>query len=73
MKSNSTVLRMPISAGVPKLTMPVVVGMGLKDAVYMLENKGLKVLASGRGRVINQSLAAGTAFKKGQTVTLLLN
>lgn len=73
MKNNSTVLRTPLSAGVPKLTMPVVVGMGLKDAVYMLENKGLKVLASGRGRVINQSMAAGTAFKKGQTVTLLLN
>lgn len=52
---------------------PNVVGMGLKDAVYLLENMGLKVTASGRGRVLNQSLTAGTEFKKSQTISLLLN
>ena len=52
---------------------PGVVGMGLKDAVYLMENKGLKVSATGRGRVVSQSLAPGTPFKKGQSVALFLN
>jgi cell division protein FtsI (penicillin-binding protein 3) len=47
--------------------------MGLKDAVYLLENSGLKVAAAGRGRVMNQSVTAGTNFKKGQTISLVLN
>jgi cell division protein FtsI (penicillin-binding protein 3) len=41
--------------------------------VYLMENKGLKVIATGRGRVLSQSMPAGTSFKKGQTVTLFLN
>jgi cell division protein FtsI (penicillin-binding protein 3) len=52
---------------------PNVVGMGLKDAVYLLENKGLKVTVTGRGRVMNQSLTAGTNFNKNQNITLILN
>ena len=52
---------------------PDVTGMGLKDAVYMLENKGLIVEAKGRGRVLNQSLIAGTNFIKGQKISLMLN
>ena len=52
---------------------PDVTGMGLKDAVYLLENKGFKTAVSGRGRVINQSIAAGTNFTKGQKISLVLN
>ena len=52
---------------------PSVIGMGLKDAVYLAENKGLKVIANGRGRVTSQSLPPGATFKKGQAITLLLN
>lgn len=52
---------------------PNVVGMGLKDAVYLLENKGLKVTITGRGRVMNQSLTAGTNFTKNQNIALILN
>ncbi|MGN6246929.1 MAG: penicillin-binding protein [Ginsengibacter sp.] len=52
---------------------PDVTGMGLKDAIYLLENMGLKVSASGRGKVIYQSLAQNTAFSKGQTIKLQLN
>ena len=52
---------------------PDVTGMGLKDAVYLLENKGLIVQVQGRGRVMNQSLVAGTGFTKGQKISLLLN
>ncbi len=73
MKNNKAFLRIPASTGTPAFITPSVIGMGLKDAVYLMENKGLKVTASGRGRVLNQSLVAGTTFKKGQTVTLFLN
>jgi cell division protein FtsI (penicillin-binding protein 3) len=52
---------------------PDVTGMGLKDAIYLLENKGFKAIVSGRGRVINQSIAAGTNFTKGQKISLVLN
>ena len=54
-------------------TIPDVVGMGLKDAVYLLENRGLKVTATGRGKVVNQSLAGGTNINKTQTISLILN
>ena len=54
-------------------SMPKVVGLGLKDAVYMLENYGLKVTAGGRGKVIYQSLPEGTTFTKGETINIQLN
>ncbi len=54
-------------------TTPDVGGMGLKDAVYILENKGLKIALQGKGKVISQSIAAGTNFTKGQKITLFLN
>ena len=52
--------------------MPNVVGMGAKDAVYLLESAGLKVHLSGIGRVRRQSLPAGSRIVKGRTVTLTL-
>jgi cell division protein FtsI (penicillin-binding protein 3) len=52
---------------------PDVSGMGLKDAVYLLENMGLKVSASGRGRVASQSLAPESEFKKGESIKIQLN
>ncbi len=73
MKNNTAVLNLPVSPRSPALITPSVIGMGLKDAVHLLENKGLRVTASGRGRVFNQSLLSGTSFKKGQTVTIFLN
>lgn len=56
-----------------KNTIPAVTGYGLKDAIYLLENLGLKVLIAGKGKVIYQSLAQGTTFNKGQTIQLQLN
>ncbi|WP_143959940.1 penicillin-binding protein [Litoribacter populi] len=38
---------------------PDVLGMTLRDALYVLENKGLRVQYSGKGRVKSQSLFAG--------------
>ena len=51
---------------------PNVVGMGAKDAVYLLENEGLRVRLSGRGRVTKQSVASGTRAQKGGVVELEL-
>lgn len=56
------------SAGI----VPAVVGMGAKDAVYLLESKGLKVRLSGVGKVKNQSIAGGSRLVKGQTIVLTL-
>lgn len=47
-------------------------GMGLKDALFILENQGYKVEFSGHGRVLEQSPAPGSAVEKGQTVKLTL-
>jgi cell division protein FtsI (penicillin-binding protein 3) len=58
---------------VTRRAMPNVKGMGLKDAIYMLENMNLKVVAKGMGKVSQQSLTAGTSIAKGQTVYLDLN
>ena len=52
---------------------PSVVGLGLKDAVYLLENKGLKIALTGKGKVVSQSVLAGSTFLKGQKISLLLN
>lgn len=58
---------------IPKKVMPDVQGMNLKDAVYLLENMDLKVSVNGRGKVVMQSIAAGTLLNKNSRVTLLLN
>lgn len=42
---------------------PNVVGMGLKDALYLLENMGLRVITSGTGRVREQSIDPGTPIE----------
>ncbi|HQQ99715.1 MAG TPA: penicillin-binding protein [Ferruginibacter sp.] len=54
-------------------TIPDATGMGIKDAVYLLENAGLKVTATGRGKVISQSLLPGMPLNKSQTINLVLN
>jgi cell division protein FtsI (penicillin-binding protein 3) len=73
-KNNFSSLNTPLSSSAsPGSVTPNVVGMGLKDAVYLLENKGLKVSVSGRGRVLNQSITAGSNFKKGQSILIALN
>lgn len=51
---------------------PNVQGMTLRDAVYILENIGLKVSISGSGRVKKQSVGHGTRITKGETITLEL-
>lgn len=43
---------------------PDVVGMGLNDALYLLENSGLKVEIVGVGKVVKQSLAPNSEVAK---------
>ena len=52
--------------------MPNVKGMGLKDALYLLENMGVKVVVRGKGKIINQSIPAGTPLMKGFTMLVEL-
>ena len=51
---------------------PNVNGMGAKDAVYILENAGLRVNLSGRGTVYSQSIMPGARVVKGQTISIQL-
>ena len=51
---------------------PDVKGMGLKDAIYALENNGYKCTYEGMGHVASQSLAAGTTHPQGKTVHIRL-
>jgi cell division protein FtsI (penicillin-binding protein 3) len=53
--------------------MPILLGMGLKDVVYLCENLGLKVVVKGRGKVTTQTIPAGQNITKGQTVNIQLN
>ncbi len=52
--------------------MPNVNGMGLKDALFMLESRGLKVSFRGEGAVYSQSIAAGRKIARGSTVNIAL-
>lgn len=71
-RNTNAIMKAPVAAPSAKVT-PNVLGMGLKDAVYLLENMGFVTSVSGRGKVINQSLAEGAVFKKGQRINLVLN
>lgn len=51
---------------------PDVRGMGLKDALYLLENRGIKVKVNGRGQVKKQSIKAGTAINPNMVILIEL-
>ena len=51
---------------------PNLVGMGAKDAVYILEDMGLNVQVQGRGKVFSQNIKPGTLAKKGSNVLINL-
>jgi cell division protein FtsI (penicillin-binding protein 3) len=57
---------------VPKNKVPDVRGMGARDAVSVLQDRGLKVRLAGMGRVTEQNMPAGTEIVKGKTITLTL-
>ncbi|GMQ26330.1 penicillin-binding protein [Algoriphagus sp. oki45] len=55
-----------------KPVVPDVSGMPLRDALFILENKGLRVNYNGTGRVIQQSILPGTQLKPNTTINLVL-
>lgn len=52
---------------------PNVMGMGARDAVFLLEKRGVKVILVGRGKVTSQSLPAGHKIKKGEACVLRMS
>ena len=57
---------------VTKNVVPDLIGMGAKDAVFILENMGLNVQVMGRGKVISQNMKPGTFARKGSSVMINL-
>jgi cell division protein FtsI (penicillin-binding protein 3) len=57
----------------PKGVVPAVIGMGARDAVSILENLGLNVHIQGVGKVVGQSLKAGSGYRSGNTIFLKLD
>ena len=51
---------------------PCVIGLNVREAVRILENAGLMVNFTGSGMVTSQSLAAGSAYTRGQRINLRL-
>ena len=54
------------------IPVPDVKGMGLKDAIYAIENNGYKCTYEGLGHVVSQVPAAGKVCTKGETIKLVL-
>ena len=53
-------------------SVPRVIGMGAKDAVFLLEQSGLRVSMTGSGKVVSQSIAEGDKQAKGKTIRITL-
>jgi cell division protein FtsI (penicillin-binding protein 3) len=52
---------------------PDVSGMTFRDALYVLEKAGLRVVYHGKGRVSEQSISPGVRFSKGSTIYVKLS
>jgi cell division protein FtsI (penicillin-binding protein 3) len=77
--------RIPVSGEIPQMDesityverggdgpVPSVIGYGLQDAIYAIENSGYKCSHTGMGHVVSQSPKAGTKAAKGETVKIVL-
>ncbi len=73
---STSVFEKPKAAPLPqteKGIVPDVQGLGLRDAVRLLEAQGLNVRVGGQGSVKSQSIAPGSKAVKGQTIRLQLS
>lgn len=61
-----------LTRNIQKDVVPNVKLMGLRDALYLLENLGLRVKTVGHGKVISQSVQAGRSLKSVRSITLYL-
>ncbi len=67
-KGDTVILaRSKMDAGVPN-----VVGLTIKDALYLLENRGMKVVFAGKGKVKQQSVNPGAKLHRGGWIVLTL-
>ena len=71
--SSAIVMDNNINQSLTNYVIPNVLGMGLKDALYLLENAGLRVKVMGSGTIRKQSLNIGTKFSKGTEIILELS
>ncbi|MVN20734.1 penicillin-binding protein [Mucilaginibacter arboris] len=55
-----------------KGAVPSAVGMGLRDALFIMGNAGYKVAVIGSGTVVKQSVGAGSIIPKGSKIVLEL-
>ena len=53
-------------------TVPDASGMGIRDAILLMEERKLKVTFEGYGRVVDQSIKSGSAVVPGQTIHFIL-
>ncbi|HCF62891.1 MAG TPA: hypothetical protein DEU93_00910 [Chitinophagaceae bacterium] len=72
-KQTQAALKAKQQLSAPEGVTPDVTGLGLRDALDILENKGFRVSVSGKGRVATQSFAAGKPYRSGQQILLILN
>lgn len=56
-----------------KYKVPNLIGLSLRDAIYILENKGFRVSHRGKGKVMEQSIKPGLQGSKNQLISLSLN
>lgn len=68
---NKQIVAKPIN--ISTATVPDVRGLGLKDALHILETNGWKVSIVGKGKVTGQSVEAGLTAQKDQPIVLYLN
>ncbi|MCD4737103.1 MAG: transpeptidase family protein [Bacteroidales bacterium] len=57
---------------IPVGSIPNVKGMGLRDAIYVLESMGMDVTVRGRGKVRKQSVEPGKQVRQGDKITIYL-
>ena len=55
-----------------KRAVPDVSDMGARDAIFMMESRGIKTKRYGRGKVVKQTLAPGLPVKKGMVCAIYL-
>ena len=62
----------PQALAINKNSVPNVLGMGARDAVYLLEKSGLRVNLTGSGKVVSQSFVPESKLVKGTTISITL-
>jgi cell division protein FtsI (penicillin-binding protein 3) len=65
-------IEMEVKNILEKNMVPELYGMGIRDAIYLLENRGIHVRYQGVGRVKSQSVPSGQPLAKGTTIHLTL-